>query len=99
MTRIAACEDLSGSTPEMKKYVSFYRWMSLYHEGVMPDIYDNCVIGDIINDVMADRNFPKEGSLRECINYMEPKMPTEDARVALKIMTQFYRYAMTDWSD
>lgn len=97
--RIAACEDFMGKVPEVKKYVSFYRWMRLYHEGVTPDIYDNCVIGDIINDVMADPNFPKAGDLRECIKYLKPKMPTKDAEAALKIMAEFYLYAMVDWSD
>lgn len=78
---------------------SFYEWAVLYHSKVMPELYDNGVIGDIITDIINDPYFPKTGSLRTCIKYLSKRMPTRDGEKALKIMTQFYSWAVTDLAD
>ncbi len=46
---------------------SFYEWAVLYHSKMMPELYDNGVIGDIITDIINDPDFPKTGSMRTCI--------------------------------
>lgn len=78
---------------------SFYEWVVLYHSKVMPELYDNGVIGDIITDIINDPGFPKTGNLRTCIKYLSKRMPTSDGEKALKIMTQFYSWAVTDLAD
>lgn len=78
---------------------SFYEWAALYHSKMMPELYDNGVIGDIITDIINDPDFPKTGSLRTCIKYLSKRMPTRDGEKALKIMTQFYSWAVTDLAD